>query len=267
MRTFLLLAALLVPSLAFAPVGGLTLRDPAYVAAFKAAAAAGGFASAATFDGSFDYLSRGADLTGNADSKVGTISIWFRWDGLGAEQHLLGVGTTGEHLQVWLSSGGDLRIDAHTNSPAGIGMRLTSTVQILDTAWHHLMASWDMTDTGKRHMYLDGADVISPIIYNNTTIDYTGDDWKIGSRGDPFGKWNGCISEIWFTPAEYLDMSDSGNRAKFYNAGAPVEPGATGSTPTGTSPLIYVRTWSGNYNSGTGGAFTLTGTLDACTAP
>ena len=33
------------------------------------------------FDGTNDYLSRGSDLTGNADSKTGIFSAWLRIDG------------------------------------------------------------------------------------------------------------------------------------------------------------------------------------------
>lgn len=79
------------------------------------------------------------------------------------------------------------------------------------------------------------------------------------------------IADLWIAPGQFLDFSVESNRRKFIDAtGKPVDLGSDGSTPTGTAPRIF---FSGDYtdfpvNQGTGGTFTLTGTLtNASTSP
>jgi hypothetical protein len=59
--------------------------------------------------------------------------------------------------------------------------------------------------------------------------------------------------------------------AKFFSAaGKPVALGADGSTPTGTAPRIFFSGDNSSFatNKGTGGSFTLTGSLtNASTSP
>lgn len=90
-------------------------------------------------------------------------------------------------------------------------------------------------------------------------------NWIIGGRmqafnaGGTFGAFGGFqstipsdglgyiggMTELWVAPGQYLDFSVSGNRQKFHCADitnltyAPVDLGASGSTPTGTAPAIY----------------------------
>ena len=76
-------------------------------------------------------------------------------------------------------------------------------------------------------------------------------------------------AQFYFNPAEYVDLSNAANLKKFYNGG-PVDFGSDGSTPTGTSPIMFVnRTATGavtdfDTNAGTGGSIgSKTGTLTA----
>ena len=68
-----------------------------------------------------------------------------------------------------------------------------------------------------------------------------------------------------FGGLDRVDFSSEANRLKFRDAfGNPVSLGTDGSTPTGTAPAIYMRfdPASQGTNSGTGGAFTKTGTIN-----
>ena len=47
---------------------------------FSAMVGQGYTARAVTFDGTNDYLTRGADFTSNADSKVGIFSCWLKFN-------------------------------------------------------------------------------------------------------------------------------------------------------------------------------------------
>ncbi len=93
---------------------------------------------------------------------------------------------------------------------------------------------------------------------------------------DGFGDgYIGDASDCWIAPGQSLLTAGDINvttRRKFVTAAnKPVDLGADGSTPTGTSPAIFFSgdaTTYGQPNLGTGGAFTLTGTLtNASTSP
>ena len=82
-------------------------------------------------------------------------------------------------------------------------------------------------------------------------------------------KLKGFFAEVSFAFGQSLDFSIVSNRRKFLSAGGkPVFLGADGSLPTGTAPIIYQHLDDGeavaNFatNRGTGGDFTITGTLD-----
>ncbi len=211
------------------------------------------------FDGSNDYLTRDGDLTGGANSKQGTISVFVK-----SASDVADGGIMGSHdvFSVRIA-GGELFIDAFNASITQI-MRLRATVPILVAdGWVHILASWDLSDTGKRHVYINGVDVTNPIIYTDDTIAYSSDNWNIGARGDTFGRLDGMLSELYFNNT-YLDLSIEANRLKFRGAdGKPVYLGANGELPTGTTPLIYLRNqvpgW--HVNLGSGGGFTEHGTL------
>lgn len=221
-------------------------------------------ASAATFDGSNDYLSRGAGLTGAADNKFGLVSLWVKRTRTATDEYLFS-DTGSLNVRVYINSSDEAVVDAY-NSASDLIFRIKTTSTITDTAWHHLMVSWNHTATKVSHLYLDGASDPNLLVFTeDATVDWTGGDWTIGSVAT-FNKLAGCMTEVYVTN-EYLDLSNSSNRLKFYNAGAPVDLGADGSTPTGTQPLVYIRTWTGSPNAGSGGGFTINGAFDACTAP
>jgi hypothetical protein len=85
------------------------------------------------------------------------------------------------------------------------------------------------------------------------------------------GKTNACLAEVYINLAEYVDLSVEANRRKFISsAGKPVNLGASGSVPTGTAPIMYFKGPASAFptNLGTGGNFTVTGTLtDGSTNP
>lgn len=88
-------------------------------------------------------------------------------------------------------------------------------------------------------------------------------DWQIG----PTSVGYAGVAEVW-AAQEYIDFSVEANRRKFISAGGkPVDLGATGATPTGNQPIIYLSARAGDSaadfltNRGTGGDFTASGTL------
>jgi len=135
--------------------------------------------------------------------------------------------------------------------------------------WYHILISFDLSDSGKRHVYLDDSDLSTTVtwsIYTDGNLGWgTYSSWDIGSRQDYTNyTFAGCLSEVYLTN-EYLDLSVEANRRKFIDAsGKPVNLGSDGSTPTGTQPLLYFNnpaaTW--NVNKGSGGAFSFHASAD-----
>ncbi len=221
--------------------------------------------SSASLDGTSDYLNRGADLTGNADGTNGTVSVWFRHAVSGIEQYIVGSSNFGQHFLVYIAADDKVTIDGYTNSPAGIGLRLKSATAYADTNWHHLMASWSIRDTAKRHLYVDNTQDLSAVVYNNTVLAYASGNWEVGARGDGQSKFNGCLFDPMLWLSTYTDLSSATTRSNFIAGGFAVDPGSTGTGPNGVQPIIYLRGWNGT-NAGSGGFFTVNGTLsDSCT--
>ncbi len=81
---------------------------------------------------------------------------------------------------------------------------------------------------------------------------------------DSFATVKCDLSDTWIAPGQFIDFSVEANRRKFIDAdGKPVYLGANGELPTGTSPAVFFSGDSSTFatNKGTGGTFTLTGSL------
>ena len=244
-RNFLILAAgVLAGALAFA--GAPTYYPPAI----------------GDFDGVNDYLTRGSDLTGNANGKEGIFSVWFRVDGRNAaNRDLVQINTA--RFRVRLTNGNKFNFVGSNTVPALIFFLASNTAIAVDsTTWRHVVASWDLLN-GTAHVYVDDAeDKAAGGTFTNDNIDYTATDWGVGAYPvDGSNKWDGPLAEFYFAQ-EFLDFSVTANRRKFIDAnGFPVDLGPSGYKPTGTAPIIYMRTQFNNagLNSGTGGDFTING--------
>jgi concanavalin A-like lectin/glucanase superfamily protein len=229
----------------------------------------------ADFDGTNDYMTRGAGLSGAADSKTGILSLWLRLDGGNAASMFLLTGSnalgggTSDGLRLTRDGANNLVVSA--DNAAGSGVLYLSTVNtyVASATWLHILSSWNLATPGTGRLYINDVSDYSESVYTNDTIDYTKADWAVGALASGTSKLNGAVAELYFAPGQYLDFSLVANRRKFISAsGKPVHLGATGALPTGTAPLIYHHLDDGeavaNFatNRGTGGNFTITGTLD-----
>jgi len=241
-------------------MSGTMLTNP-----FRFGPAAPYAANGVNFDGTNDYLERGADLTGAADSKLFSGSIWFKRGDTGSTDNVL-TGALRRH-EIFFHSGNSFRIVVKNSGGAGV-LEIRSATTFTSTAvWYHVMWSVDMTDSGKRHFYVDGADD-SPTWtkYINDTLDFTETNHAFGSRVGGANKTNACFADPWFAFGQYIDLSVAANRLKFYNAGSPVDLGSDGSTPTGTAAIIFFSGVTAGWetNDGSGGGFTENGALTDC---
>lgn len=224
----------------------------------------------ADFDGTNDHMARGAELTGNADGKVGTLSYWLRADGGDSARQWV-MYADGGFFASFRESDNKLYV-AGFNSAATQLMRFrTNTTITAGATWHHLLASWDLA-AGTLQMYLnDVSDIDITVGPIDGTIDYTRGNHAIGASLVPGDRLNGCLAEFYMNLSTFTDFSVEANRRKFRTAGGkPNSLGANGAGPTGAQPIVYFKGPASAFptNRGTGGNYTVTGTLtDGSTNP
>jgi len=237
---------------------------------------------AADFDGTNDYMRRVGGLTGAADSKSGIFSVWVRFDSIPALGRIfcgnttLGGGSATNQVRSAITgSGGAVQFLAADAGGTVATLQLPSaTTFTAGATWHHLLWAWDVA-VPMRQFYLDGVSDISGEASTNTTLDFTSADWGIAANCDGSSKSSICLADLYFAPGQVLDISVAANLRKFISAtGKPVNVGADGSVPTGTAPIVFLHLDKGAAasafatNRGTGGDFTITGSLDiASTSP
>jgi hypothetical protein len=252
------------------------------VAPVAALSAAGGGApygaKAVHFDGS-QFLNINS-LTAT-DSGLLSVSFWFRRHVIAASAQLWTVDPAGIYLSTcgFGQAAGPSSLftqniaNAANTDNASID---TTGVAISLDIWHHVLLSMDVSGAGIAKLYLDRVDA-GTAIFNGApfTIAFNGLSFMVGA--DTFGgdEFIGDVADLWIAPGQSLLIAGdipSATLDKFVTAGIkPVDLGADGSTPTGTAPAIFFSDDAsafGQPNLGTGGAFTLTGSLtNASTSP
>jgi len=212
-------------------------------------------AAASTFDGSADYLSRTSALSGATDGKQLSYSVWFKLDSdTGGNIYR----TTGNISGITYLGSGNFRIENKTPVAADALEFQSTSAPVIVGKWHHLTCSFDMTSTGKRHVYLDGVSVTGNYnYYTNTNLDFSNTNQYVGQNGSGSSYFDGEISNLWFDTT-YIDLSADN---PFYDTdtGKPKFLGSDGSEPTSSAPLIYLplRGDDAGNNLGTGGDFTV----------
>ena len=222
---------------------------------------AGFTAVAVNFDGTNDWLTRAAVLTGLADGKTGTVSLWFnKLGGDGATAQLMTT-TTPRFAVRFFSTVNTLEVIGYNTAGTIIMQLRTTGTHLSGAGWKHFLASWDLANN-LALIYIN--DVVAALGTNtktNDTIDYTNLDFAVGATVTGTQKYNGDLSEV-FLHSSFLDISVEANRRLFISAtGKPVSLGANGSTPFGTQPSLYLgnplASW--HTNLGAGGGFNVTG--------
>lgn len=226
---------------------------------------------AADFDGTNDYLTRGAALTGVADGKSGILSYWFNPEGGGITAVIFSNrNSAGTGSKILVLQNSDNTVTISCTRPADALTVLSGTTGAFNlNAWNHLLIAWDLAATTAQ-MYLNGVSTGSFSITTNDTIGYATSiaNWSVGGNVTGGAKSNGGLAEFYFAANQYIDISVSTNREKFRSSGGkPVNLGVTGSTPTGSAPSVYLHLddaeTANNFaiNRGTGGNFTVSGAL------
>jgi hypothetical protein len=230
-------------------------------------------ANAVRFDGTNDWLNRGAAWTGAADSKNMILSFWIKMIGAdGGLNFIFGDDNTyAERVEVQRLAANTLEISTRATSGGTYVQRFvtTNTILIAD-GWTHVLASFDALNTTQQVYIDDVAETASASTNLNALMDFTMAEWLLG-KGTLGNYTNAEIADFYFAPSQYLDFSVTANRRKFIDgAGKPVDLGVDGSTPTGVAPIEFqsgdTSTW--HTNLGGGGGMTENGALTtASTSP
>lgn len=254
-------------------VGGKHFRN---IGPLRGVSAATGFTcDSADFDGTSDILLRGGGMTGAVDGSQGILSLWFRLDGGDGTTRIIltNLGAVNQTVYLGLNTSNELRFRL-TNDGADNFTAVSVTTFSVGSTWNHIIISWDTNfSAGNKlvKMVINGV-TESPVITDASaafSVDYTVTDWAIGGNTTPVISWDGCLAELYFNSATYLDVTQASNLALWRTVGGkPENLGLTGNTPTGTAPLGYFHLNDGesaaNFatNRGTGGNMSITGTLD-----
>jgi len=227
--------------------------------------------SAVTFDGTNDSLSRGASLTGNAAGKKAIISFWIKMNGGDSVTQFICASINNARFSVTRNVSNKFQFTGQNNVASTILNISTSSSYTATGSWVHVLASWDLSTTTAR-IYINNTSNITSTTVTNDTIQYNQSDFVIGTAGGGLAMLNSDIAELYINLAESLDISSSGNREKFIDQSSlkPINLGVDGSLPTGTAPIVFLKSPASSFNTnlGTGGNFTVTGALtDASTSP
>jgi len=223
--------------------------------------------TASDYDGTNDYATRGADLTGIADGKAGTLSVWVRLDGGDAANLAMmatAIGSGASTVFLQRNSGNRFQLILRNAALTALGTATSASLFTAGATWRNVLCSWDLVG-GVMLMYVTDVAEAS-VVPTNDTIDYTLGNFAIGAGTTGNTKLNGCLSEVFFHTT-FIDLTLPANRRKFISAsGKPVSLGANGSLPLGVQPLLYAPDGNPTTNLGSGGAFTVTGSVDPCSS-
>ena len=243
----------------------LNISNPFYVAPIlKAAAAAAGYTAS-----SIDYSGVNQNVTFSASAvtmsgagKVFTISVWVNPDTDGTTMCIAQgrTGTTGPQWRLSRQTDNSFGLVLQDSTPTTI-LNVSTAGNVAEAAdgWVHFYCSVDMANSGNRSVYINGSSV-SPTWTTYTdavpaldrTHFYSGTDDSNGLDVD------GQVAELWVDDAYWAGATYI---SSFISGGNPVNLGATGSTPTGSAPDLYMKFTAGSLgvNSGADGG---TGTLN-----
>lgn len=137
-----------------------------------------------------------------------------------------------------------------------------------DGLWHHFLLTIDAVGGTVSLLYIDDELALSDSSGSPTSFaEFNGFPMLIGAWGPGGDPLIGDLADLWIAPGVNLVVDGvipEATRRKFITADLrPVDLGADGSVPTGSPPPVFFKGGPSGWatNAGSGGAFTITGTL------
>ena len=138
--------------------------------------------SSTEFDGNTDALNKSSDLTGNADGKTFTVSFWINpTDDTNTGKRIYHTSGTWRN-EIRYDTNGTIFVAFYQNeSSGGTVFELQSPeIRLGFGGWNHVIFSADMTDTSKRHLYINDQAASASYTHTNNNIDFTRSQHAIG---------------------------------------------------------------------------------------
>ncbi len=215
-----------------------------------------------------DYLVKTGTITGS-DSKTCIFSTWVKLTGTdGVANRFIGNLSSDVLLQRLASNA--VRIATYNTDGVTVALTMTSTGTIIsDGVWHHVLINMDSSNATNCWIAIDGTAGTTIDTRNDVTAKFAASYWNVGYETSGVAL-DAALSEFYFAPGQTLGAFSSANVLKFRTVySKPADLGVSGSTPTGNPPAVYFHSGSSDFgiNFGTGGNFTVGGTLTSATKP
>jgi hypothetical protein len=175
------------------------------------------------------------------NNKTITFSAWVNVNDFSNRKTIFNLRTNRAPILFVVNTTGTVRFfsSGSETDTTVIDAATTSAVITSANTWYHIAGSFDMADTNKRAIYINGSPVsVTYTTYNNTNFNFNV-LYRVGignnaeqNRADESGF---RFSQIWIDNS-YVNLST--NISKFYSSG-PVDMGATGTTSGLSQPLFY----------------------------
>jgi hypothetical protein len=213
------------------------------------------------FDGSNDYLTRSSNLDGAADSQTMTVSFWVKPDGnqtqYGAVLWFL---MNGNKFSIFPNSATTWSFICRTSAGANLfSSSIVDFATLPTNQWTHVVIAFDTATFGVL-AYTNDVQSKSESAASSGSICLTGATspaWDVGRNSGGSVRYKGLLSEL-IVMTNSCDLTSDSVRRNFITADKkPADPSALG------TPLIYLANPYDSFqtNAGTGGDFTVTGTL------
>jgi len=219
-------------------------------------------AEAVDFDGTNDYLSRSTDLTGNTDNKTFTFSAWVWSSSTSTSATTIysayDPSSVFTRFEIGLN-GNQVRVLGY-NTSNSLVLQASGTLLGISKAntFYHVLFSMDMANTSNRYIYVNDVSVLDSVAaYENLNIGFATSTHYVGAlAGTP--TLGARFSNVYFDKT-YRDLSVTANRRLFITADLKPAAGQAALNPILYLPMSNPTTVG--TNAGTGGNFTLTGTI------
>ena len=211
-------------------------------------------------------LKRASSVIGMVSSKVFCCSFLFNAATVNTNKHIIhfrDLTASQQVLSITLESQQLVVRGYYQGSNILTGASVSATAFSAKTDYHvHIF--FDLSNSSLRGVFVNGSSHgFNWTTYSNQMLATSNAECSIGE--DVFGtnKFSGKLSEFYFT-TDYIDFSLESNRLKFRDCfGSPTNLPALIAAGEVPNPAIYMRFDPANFgkNSGTGGDFTVSGTI------
>ena len=210
-------------------------------------------------DGGPDYASYSGSL-GLSDSKLWSCAFFFKLKSAATNMTFFGGGDdlllTRWRVGTQGATSDKVFFLGHVTPATGVLNYTTAATFTSTTVWNSILFSVDLSDTGKRHVYVnDAVDSGTWTTYTDSVMSFSeADRYRVGDNivvaSVPLDAY---ISHVWDFPGKYIDWSIEANRRCFVRPDlTPAPLLIDGSCAASASPTFWFPDGDPTNNRGTG---------------